>query len=116
MVEKTGRSIKVLGGRALFYVNPEIFGLDAVLNAAYVLTDRAYIVIDGDIDKELIVEIKPKGKANPKKLALEFGNELISAQVYITESENNAEITEAIVKEALAGLSQSEEEQKEDEQ
>ncbi len=104
-------NIKVEGGSAFFQINPGLFSVEAVLNAAYSLTEKAYVVIDGDIDRQLCVELKPKGDGNPEELAQEFGNELVGAQVYLLESAKKSKITEAIVEEAMAGLISPEEEE-----
>jgi len=102
-------NIRVEAGSAFFQVNPELFSVEAVLNAAYSLTEKAYVVIDGDIDRQLCVELRPKGSEKPEELAQEFGNELVGAQVYLLESSKKSKITEAIVEEAMAGLSPPEE-------
>jgi His-Xaa-Ser system protein HxsD len=107
MVE-TG-NMEFFEGYAIVFVNPELYSIEAVLNAAYLLTERAYVIVDGDPDRRLSVEIRPKGKEKPKQLAMEFGNELVSAQVYIMESARQAKLTETIVGEALSGVENEEE-------
>jgi len=110
-MEKEGGNIRLEGGSAFVRINPELFSVEAVLTAAYTLTDKAYLVVDGDIDRELCVEVRPKGKEKPGELALELCNELVSAQVYLMESQKKSKITEAIIGEAMAGLEQPEEEE-----
>ena len=54
-------------------VNPKIYSLDVVQAAAYVLMDRAYVVIDGDPEKEILVELKPTDKKEDlEKLGRDF--------------------------------------------
>lgn len=89
---------------AIVEISPELFSLEAVFNAAYALTERAYVLIDGDPDSRLYVELLPKGKGKAELLAREFQNELIAAQVYLMESERQAKITESIVEEAITSV------------
>ena len=49
-------------GYALISINPKIYPLDVVYSAVYILLDKAYIVIDGDPEEEIIVEIRSKEK------------------------------------------------------
>ncbi len=92
----------MVGEQNIVKVNTDIFSIEAVLQAAYVLTEKAYVIIDGDVQTGLIVKLKPKQKG--ENLTLEFGNELINAQVYLIEAEKEQKISENIVSEALAGL------------
>ena len=86
----------------LVSVNPKIYSLDVVQAAAYVLMDRAYIVIDGDPKEKILVELKPSNKKEDlEKLGRDFNNELINYAVYKVQSERTKEIRETIVKRAL---------------
>ena len=107
MVEKV-QNVEFHEGHAIVHVNPELYSVEAVLNAGYVLTEEAYVIIDGDIDRKLSVVLKPKSKKSLKKLALEFGNQLIHSQVYLLESAKQTAITDTIVSQALAGLQEDE--------
>ena len=93
--------------KVIVSVNPEFFSLEAVLESAESLTDKAYILFDGDIDSEYKVEIIAKKGHDSDKLALEFNNLLISSQVYLLKNKNN--ITEKLVKETMEGVGPDEE-------
>jgi hypothetical protein len=41
-------------------VNPKIFPLEVIYSAAYVFLDRAYIMIDGDPQEDILVQLKTK--------------------------------------------------------
>jgi len=82
-------------------LNPKIYPVDAVFSAAYVLMDRAYIIIDGDPKKTLLVRLRPKEKYSLQKLAHEFNDELLNCSVYKQQSEKNAKLREEILKRAL---------------
>lgn len=81
-------------------VNPLVYSMDVIYSAAYVLLDKAYIVLDGDPEKEILVKIKPKAKSD-NMVALEFNNELINYSEYKTNFERNKEIRQTILQRAL---------------
>ncbi|MFH1849275.1 MAG: hypothetical protein ABH879_03750 [archaeon] len=83
-------------------VNPKIYALDVVHSAAYTLIDRAYIVVTGDPDKEILVEIRPTVKADLLRIGRMFNNELLNYAVYKSQIEKNNEIRTEIVKKALS--------------
>jgi len=99
-------NIELHKDQAVFFINPELYSIEAVLNAAYALSEKAYAIIDGDLDTRLHVILKPKSKISPKQLALEFGNELVRAQVYSLESDKQQKVTDAIVGQALNSVKQ----------
>ncbi len=101
-------NVKLYDDFAEFFVNPELYSLEAVLNAAYTMTDKAYVILSGDPDSKITVTIKPKGKGDVNSLALEFGNELISSQVYTMESKKQQEISDALIKTALSSCEEDE--------
>lgn len=82
-------------------VNPKIYSLDVVYSASYVLMDKAYIVINGDPEEEIVVEIRPKKGEVSEKLGRDFNNELINYAVYRSQAEVNKGVKEAIVARAL---------------
>ncbi len=104
-------NMEIYEDHLLISVNPKIYPLDIVYSAAYTLLDKAYIVIDGDPDEEIIAEIRPKNNEDLKTLGNEFNNELINYAVYKKQSEKNAVIRQAIVQRALltAGYDESKE-------
>lgn len=86
---------------ALVSVNPKIYFLDVIYSAAYILLDRAHIILDGDPEEEIIAELRPKGKQDLKALAMAFNDELLNYSVYKTQSEKNKDIKQAIIQRAL---------------
>lgn len=89
-------------GYVLISINPKIYPLDVVYSAAYVLLDKAYVVIDGDPEEEIIVEIRAKEKKGDiEEIGHELNNELINYAVYKTQSEKNQPIRQAIIQRAL---------------
>ena len=93
--------------QAILKVNPKIYPLETVYSAAYVFLDRAYILLDGDPEKEILVRLKPKRtEDDPQTLADEFLNELLNYADYRARAEQTRAIREIILQRALvvAGL------------
>ena len=87
---------------ATLSINPKIFPLEVIYSAAYVLMDKAYIILDGDPEKKIEIFIKIKGpKGNVEKIVMEFNNELINYSVYVIQAARTSEIRRAIVERAL---------------
>jgi His-Xaa-Ser system protein HxsD len=87
---------------ALFTVNPRIYPLDIVYSAAYIMIDKAFIVLDGDPEKEIKIEIRKKRKEQElKTLVQEFNEELLNYAVYKVQSERNKGLREAILQRVL---------------
>ena len=82
-------------------LNPKIHSLDVIYSAAYVFMDKAYIIIGGNPEKEIIIEMRPKGTTDLEKLGYEFNNEILNYSVYKIQSEKNKDIRNAIVQRAL---------------
>ena len=100
MVEQTS-NMEIHKDLILLSINPKIYPLDVVYSAAYALLDKAYIILDGDPEEEIIVEIRPKAKIPLKKLGDGFNQELINYAVYKKQSEKNALIRQTIIQRAL---------------
>ncbi len=97
-------------GYALLSVNPNIYPLDVVLSTAYVFLERCYVLVDGDPNEEIVVELRPKDKKQDiEKLGREFNNELVSYASYAVQSLKNAPLREAIINRVLLTNSQDEE-------
>ena len=94
-------NLEIYSDHVIVSVNPKIYTLDVVYSAAYVLIDRAYIVINGDPEEEIIVEIRAKDKTKNEEIGRDFNNELINYAVYKSQSAANQEVKDAIVKRAL---------------
>jgi His-Xaa-Ser system protein HxsD len=82
-------------------VNPKIYSLEVIYSSAYVFLDKAYILIEGDPKKEIIVELKPKKEYNLEKLGREFNNELLNYATYATISKKNDGIRKILLQKAL---------------
>jgi His-Xaa-Ser system protein HxsD len=103
-------------------VDPNLYPLEAVYGASYVFLDRAYLRLDGDPKKEIIIRIKGKEELNKKELnnlANDFLNELLNYSLRYKISNNNRKIREYIVGKALfssmpLGLPEERKEGKED--
>lgn len=94
-------NLEVHSDHVVVSVNPKIYGLTIVYSAAYVMMDKAYVVIDGDPEEEILVEIRPKDKRDAEEIGRDFNNELINYAVYQAQSAANQEVKEAIVKRAM---------------
>jgi His-Xaa-Ser system protein HxsD len=95
-------------------INPKIYPLEVIYSAAYVFLDRAYILLDGEPQSKITVELKPKKKPVDReeleKLGGDFNNELINYADYRKRAERTAKLRELILQRALLTNSQLEEE------
>lgn len=88
----------------IFSLNPNFYSLEAVYAAAYVFVDRAYVHLDGDPKKEIVVSLKGKhklGKDELEGLRGEFLNELLDHLLRVQISQKNQKIREYIVASVL---------------
>ncbi len=88
----------------LISVNPEIYPLDVIYSAAYVFLEKAYLLLEGDPKKEIIIKLTAKERINKeelKKIGKEFLNELISYGFYKKQSEKNNLIRQIILQRVL---------------
>jgi len=84
-------------------LNSNIFTLAVVQSASYMMLDKAFIVIDGDPKKEIIIELRPKEKGKDvEELGREFNNELINYTVNKIQLEKNKEVKDTIIQQELA--------------
>lgn len=88
-------------GFILVSVNPKFYPLEVVFSAAYAFIDRCYVLVDGDLSDEVIVELRPKSAADLKVLGREFNNELVNYAAYSASLARTAAIREAILKRVL---------------
>ena len=82
-------------------INAKVYALETVYSAAYVFLDRAYVLLDGDPEKDIIVKLKPKGNEDLEKLGGEFFNELINYGDYKKRAEQTKSIREMLLQRAL---------------
>ncbi|MFC1728438.1 hypothetical protein ACFLZ7_03170 [Nanoarchaeota archaeon] len=96
-------NIKLGEDHIICTINPKIYSLDIVYSAAYILIDKAYILLDGDPQTKIEVEIRQKEdpKVDLQVLAQEFNEQLLNYAVYKVQSERNKELREAILKRVL---------------
>ena len=93
--------LEIKDNSAIISVNPKIYPLAVIYSASYVFLDRAYILLDGSPEKEILVKLKPKEGNDPEKLADEFFNELINYADYSVRAEQTKKIRETILQRAL---------------
>jgi His-Xaa-Ser system protein HxsD len=85
-------------GCGLLKLNPEIYPLEIIFSAAYIMIDKAFIILDESPNKEILVEITRKDKKQDiKKLIEEFNEELLNYLTYKTQSKKNAKLREYIL-------------------
>lgn len=94
-------NIKLAKDSVELVINPKVYSLDVVYSAAYVFLDKAYVLLDGDPKKKIIVKLKAKKKADLEKLGLEFMNELVNYADYSKRAEKTRALREFILKRAL---------------
>lgn len=91
-------------GCIVLHLNPNLYSLDVIYSAAYVFLDKAYVLLDGDPKKEVLVSLRPKEKNDIKSLkdiANNFTNELINYSFYKKQAEKNIKLREAILQRVL---------------
>ena len=114
-IEKDNIKIDKTENKVLITINPKIFNLDVIYSAAYIFLDKAYIMIDGNPEKEIVVQIKPKMNEDSETLGREFNNELLNYSVYKKQVERNSAIRQTIVQRALlTNISKNEEKENEE--
>ena len=87
---------------AIFRINPEIYPLDIIYSAAYIMIDKAFILLDKDADNKIKITIQNKNKYfSPKQLVQEFNDELLNYAVYKVQSEKNKDLREILLKRVL---------------
>lgn len=105
--------IRITGKKASIRINPKIYPLEIVCSAAYSFVDRAYILLDGDPEKEITANLEFKdGTREPEKLVQEFLEELLNYLVYYSHRRENQEIRKILLERAL--LTAKEDENKTD--
>jgi His-Xaa-Ser system protein HxsD len=88
----------------LVSVNPQIYSLDTIYTAAYVFLEKAYLVLDGNLQKEISIKLTGKKKCGKEELTIlgeEFLNELINYGFYKKQSEQNKQIRQILLRKAL---------------
>lgn len=86
--------------RITFWLNPKIYPPPVIHSAAYVFIDRAYVSLDKDSAKKIIVSLEGKEKLTKSRLANlkgEFLNELLNNLVRESVFKKNKKTLEYIV-------------------
>jgi len=95
-------------------VNPKIYPLPVVYQAAEVFIDKCFVFLDGDPEKEIKVFLKPKEESlDLKALGGEFNNELLNYSALVIRAMMNKELRELIVKRAFFTVAEVEKEKEE---
>ena len=77
----------------LVSINPKIYPLEVIYSAAYIFTENCYVLLDGNPEDEIIVELKPKNESeNLEKIAMEFNNELVNYGSYSFQLAKNSHL------------------------
>jgi His-Xaa-Ser system protein HxsD len=85
--------------KVMLSINPKLHRLEIIFSAAYTFIDSNYVIIEGDPQEEIVVQLIPKNKkTNLEKLAREFNNELVNYEFYTAQNLKNGSLREAIIK------------------
>lgn len=112
MKEPKVLSIDAAQGVALLALDKGLYPLEVVYGAAYVLIDRAYVLLDRDDEGRTLIRIEAKPEDQRadasteqalRALAGDLSNELLSQALRRKITKQNQPILEAIVTQAMAG-------------
>lgn len=99
--------IDVEQGVAWLSLDKTLYPLDVVYGAAYVLIDRAYVLLDRSADGRFVIRLQvkdgPMDEATLNELAGEMQNELLSQALRRKITKANKPLLEAIVTRAIGG-------------
>ncbi|TSA45803.1 His-Xaa-Ser system protein HxsD [bacterium] len=96
--------IDLKDNQIIFSLNAKNYPKEAIYSAAYIFLDRAYVYLDGDPEKEVIVFLKGKENLNKPQLEAlrgEFLNELLNYLLRVEVAQSNQKIREYIVASSL---------------
>jgi His-Xaa-Ser system protein HxsD len=92
-------------GSVTMTVDLSVYCRDAILNTAYLFTDKYYVDVKTADEKTATVQMTPKDPAARREgAAQEFMNELIDQQLRVRLRRETAEIHRMIIAEAFAPL------------
>ena len=94
-------NIEIKDNQITVIVNPKIYPLETVYSAAYVFMDRAYIVLDGDPEKEILVKMKLKEEGSLENMGNEFNNELLNYADYLSRAKETKKLREMFLQRAI---------------
>lgn len=94
-------------GAALVQVDPSLYPLPAIYGAAYVLIDRAYVLLDRPSDDRVRVTLMAKDPAADaetlRRLVGELANELLACAFRHQLTQDNRVVVETVTMQAMAG-------------
>lgn len=96
-----GTGFEIKGDELILRINPKIYPVDRIYATAYVFLDKYYFIFDGDREKEVVLRIKPKQKADLEKFAFEFFEEMLSITNYFNQFEKNRDVINMVLQRAL---------------
>ncbi|RME23239.1 MAG: His-Xaa-Ser system protein HxsD [Deltaproteobacteria bacterium] len=85
------------GRRVALTLDEELYPRDAILGAAYLFVDRAWVFLSRPGDRQVEVRLKPKGDTDSaalEALAGEFANELLNQVLRVRIGESTGRIRE----------------------
>jgi His-Xaa-Ser system protein HxsD len=86
----------------LFKISPKVFSREVVVDASYILSDKANFFIAVDQEDNFLVEIqKLDDKITLEELIRQFNMELLNYAVYKKQSEKNKVLRETLMKAVL---------------
>ena len=94
-------------GAAHIRLMKEIYDKEAILNAAYKMTDKYSVLIKALGDHEISVIIEPKGQQSIEELesaASDFCNEVLDHQIRLDLEKRFGKIRELIIEHAFSPL------------
>lgn len=98
-------NMKIENDSVILNINAKLYALETIYSASYVFLDRAYVLLEGDAEKEIQIILKPKLKPNEnedlEKLGGEFFNELINYSDYKARAKETKNIREMLLQRAM---------------
>ena len=96
-----GESTTFVDNAVTITLNPKVYSLQIIYSSAYALLDKAYIVLDGDPEKEITVQLFSKKGENADILKQRFYDELVNYGNYYNSLNRDKEIVKMILERAL---------------
>jgi His-Xaa-Ser system protein HxsD len=88
--------------KVIVSVNPKFYNLDVVYSSLYNFLEKCYCKVQGDLEEEILVELKPKEKQNLENIGRQFNNELINYAAVAIRGIKTQDMRLEIVKRALS--------------
>ena len=88
-------------GSVRININPKIYSMGVIYSTAHSFTGKSYVLLDGDREKNVAVELKPFENRNLEALGREFGNRLLSHQLYEHKRKENSAIRQLFLYRAI---------------